>query len=123
AVVACTKCNARFAAGTKFCGRCGNTAFDMVTVEASLSPATPIAPPSYPSLNQPNVATPAGPPRCTRCGAEHSSGTKFCGRCGASMGGSAISWNAPRPVEVVCGGCSATYPSGTKFCGRCGRTL
>jgi predicted amidophosphoribosyltransferase len=39
------------------------------------------------------------------------------------MGGSAISWNAPRPVEVVCGNCSATYPSGTRFCGRCGRTI
>ena len=123
AVVACTKCSSRFAAGTKFCGRCGSTTFDAVTMEASISPQKPIAPPSYPSLNQPNVGTSAGPARCTRCGADHSAGTKFCGRCGASMGGSAISWNAPRPVEVVCGGCSATYPSGTKFCGRCGRTL
>jgi serine/threonine-protein kinase len=123
AVVACTKCNARFAAGTKFCGRCGNTAFDAVTVESSISPQTPIAPPSHPSLNQPHPGTSSGPARCTRCGADHSAGTKFCGRCGASMGGSAISWNAPRPVEVVCGGCSATYRSGTKFCGRCGRTL
>jgi hypothetical protein len=39
------------------------------------------------------------------------------------LGGSAIAWNAPRPVEVLCGGCNSTYPSGTKFCGKCGRTL
>src|SRR5215813_12794301 len=139
AVVACTKCGSRFAAGTKFCGRCGGTSFDMVTAE---SPAHPqrIAPPppSYPSLNQqpPNQQPPSlnqPPPsslnqpslggatnriRCTRCGADQPAGTKFCGRCGASMGGSQIAWNAPRPVQVICGGCNSTYPSGTKFCGR-----
>jgi 8-oxo-dGTP pyrophosphatase MutT (NUDIX family) len=48
---------------------------------------------------------------------------KFCGRCGASLGGAAIAWTTPRPVEVLCPGCNSTYPSGTKFCGRCGRTL
>jgi len=122
AVISCTNCGSRFAAGTKFCGRCGNTSFDMVTAEASFHPQTP-PPPSHPSLNQPNLAAAAGPNRCTRCNAEQPLGTKFCGRCGASMGGAAISWNAPRPVEVVCGNCSATYPPGTKFCGRCGRTI
>jgi serine/threonine protein kinase len=116
-VVACTKCHARFAAGSKFCGRCGNTSFDVVTAEASIQ-SHPPASPSYPSLNQTSAAT-----RCTRCGVDQPAGTKFCGRCGASMGGSAIAWNAPRPVEVVCANCAVTYPSGTKFCGRCGRTL
>jgi serine/threonine protein kinase len=124
AVVACTKCGSRFAAGTKFCGRCGNTNFDMVTAEASVRPRTPVAPPpSYPSLNQPSLGGSASSLRCTRCGTDQPAGTKFCGRCGASFGSSAIAWNAPRPVEVVCGTCSATYASGTKFCGRCGRTL
>src|SRR5205814_5725395 len=122
AVVACTKCGSRFAAGTKFCGRCGNTNFDVVTAEAALHP--PVAPtPSYSSLNQPSRGGPATSLRCTRCGIDQPVGTKFCGRCGASFGSAAIAWNAPRPVEVVCGTCSATYPSGTKFCGRCGRTL
>ena len=124
AVVACSKCGARFAAGTKFCGRCGNTAFDMVTAE-SAAPLPPVPqPPSYPSLNQPSLpgAMP-GKAKCTRCGADQPVATKFCGRCGASMGGAAIAWNTPRPVEVLCRGCNSTYPSGTKFCGRCGRTL
>jgi ribosomal protein L40E len=123
AVIACTKCGARFAAGTKFCGRCGSTSFDVVTAEASFRPQTPLPPPSHPSLNQPNFGASNAPTRCTRCNSDQPAGTKFCGRCGASMGGSAISWNAPRPVEVVCGNCSATYPSGTRFCGRCGRTI
>lgn len=129
-VVACTKCGSRFAGGTKFCGRCGNTSFDMVSITLDSAAPKPAAPPSsHPSLNQPslpgqpNVVAPSGPLRCTRCGFDQPAKTKFCGRCGAPLGGAAIAWNAPRPVEVVCGGCRATYPSGTKFCGRCGRTL
>ena len=122
-VVVCTKCGSRFAADTKFCGRCGNTNFDVVTAEASFHPQAPPAAQSYPSLNQPVAGPSSTSNRCTRCGSEQPPTTKFCGRCGASMGGSAIAWNQPRPVEVVCPNCGATYPSGTKFCGRCGRTM
>src|SRR5206468_718209 len=80
AVVSCTKCGSRFAAGTKFCGRCGNTAFDMVTVDSSaqMQPAAPPPPPSYPSLNQPSLSGAANPIRCTRCGVDQPAGTKFC---------------------------------------------
>jgi len=130
-VVACTKCGSRFAGGAKFCGRCGNTSFQPVTSESSAHSGSP--PPSAPglqprssgspSLNQPGVVASPSRIRCTRCGMEQPAGTKFCGRCGASLGGSAIAWTAPRPVESLCPGCNATYPSGTKFCGRCGRTL
>lgn len=130
-VVACTKCGSRFAGGAKFCGRCGNTNFQPVTSESSAHPGSP--PPSVPglqpppsgspSLNQPGVVVSPGSIRCTRCGMDQPVATKFCGRCGASLGGSAIAWTAPRPVESLCPGCNATYPSGTKFCGRCGRTL
>src|SRR5438445_4144089 len=45
-VVACTRCQSRFAAGTKFCGRCGGTSFVMVTAEASIHHLPP-AQPSY----------------------------------------------------------------------------
>jgi serine/threonine-protein kinase len=121
-VVACTRCGSRFAGGAKFCGRCGNTSFQPVSESAvhHITP-TPSGPSSAPSLNHPGVG--ASRIRCTRCGMEQPAGTKFCGRCGASLGGSAIAWTAPRPVEVLCPGCNSTYPSGTKFCGRCGRTL
>jgi serine/threonine-protein kinase len=122
-VVACTKCGSRFAGGTKFCGRCGNTSFQPVTSESAAHQRPQVSPPAggSPSLNQ---ASPISSRiNCTRCGMEQPAGTKFCGRCGASLGGSAIAWNAPRPVEVLCPGCNSTYPSGTKFCGRCGRTI
>ena len=129
-VVACTKCGSRFAGGAKFCGRCGNTSFQPVTSDSAVPSIIPApradAPPSRsgsPSLNQAVPVASAGRIRCTRCGMEQPSGTKFCGRCGASLGGAAIAWTTPRPVEVLCPGCNATYPSGTKFCGRCGRTL
>jgi serine/threonine protein kinase len=128
AVVACTKCGSRFAAGTKFCGRCGNTAFGMVTADAGAMPHV-VPPPSYSSLNQPSLPGAqslrgtANAIKCTRCGIDQPPGTKFCGKCGASLGGAAIAWNPPRPVEVLCPGCHHTYPSGTRFCGRCGRTL
>ena len=124
AIVACTRCGSRFAAGAKFCGRCGNTTFEAVTTESMVN-RQPQPTPS-PSLNQPSLTGATGAPnkiRCTRCGIEQPAGTKFCGRCGASLGGSQIAWTAPRPVEVVCPGCHVSYPSGTNFCGRCGRTL
>jgi serine/threonine-protein kinase len=121
-IVACTQCGSRFAAGAKFCGRCGNTNFDLVTAGGHhIAPSHRIAP--TPSLNQPSLRGAPGSIRCTRCGIEQPAGTKFCGRCGASLGGSQIAWSAPRPVEVLCLKCNVTYPSGTKFCGRCGRTL
>jgi eukaryotic-like serine/threonine-protein kinase len=121
-VVACTRCGSRFAGGAKFCGRCGNTSFQPVTSDSAMHPRTPAPqPPAPPSLNQ--AVASGSRIRCTRCGMDQPAGTKFCGRCGASLGGSAIAWSAPRPVEVLCPGCNSTYPSGTKFCGRCGRTL
>jgi len=129
-VVACTKCGSRFAGGAKFCGRCGNTSFQPVTSDSAMHPRTPppAGPPSGPPSGSPSLNQMGGPAslgriRCTRCGMEQPAGTKFCGRCGASLGGSAIAWSAPRQVEVLCPGCNSTYPPGTKFCGRCGRTL
>ena len=119
-VVACTKCGSRFAATAKFCGRCGNTSFRPVTSEISSEEkagAAAIVPPSASASGQKSTVT------CSRCGFEQSLGVKFCGRCGASLGGAPIKWSAPRPVEVICPTCRHPYPAGTKFCGRCGRTL
>ena len=121
-IVACTKCGARFAAGAKFCGRCGNTSFQTVTQGTTTQDRT--APQSLSGPQSAPGSLPAAARiRCSRCGFDQPAGTKFCGRCGASLGGSQIAWNPPRPVEALCPGCQASYPSGTKFCGRCGRTL
>src|SRR5436190_17951812 len=124
-VVACTKCGSRFAAGAKFCGRCGNTTFQALAANETTSDKT--APESLrgpqSGIGSGPIATPKSKIQCSRCGIEQPAGTKFCGRCGASLGVAEIAWNAPRPVEALCPTCNASYPSGTKFCGRCGRTL
>jgi serine/threonine protein kinase len=122
-IVACTKCGSRFAAGARFCGRCGNTTFADIMHEGEIHQAPTPSAKGSPSLNEPSLGGAPGRIRCTRCGMDQPAGTKFCGRCGASLGGAAIAWTAPRPVEVICPQCRTSYPSGTRFCGRCGRTL
>ena len=121
-VVACTKCGARFAAGVRFCGSCGNSAFRPITHEAGMAASAGGRDLGAPQSRNEPISQP-GKVQCTRCGSQQAPGVKFCGRCGASLGGSVIAWNAPRPVELVCTVCKLSYPAGTKFCGRCGRSL
>jgi serine/threonine protein kinase len=114
-IVSCVKCNARFAAGVRFCGRCGGNQF--VKIQPSFSANAGIA--------------------CPRCGVKLPPFSKFCGRCGFKMNATQGSLqprgfaqttqsppqNAPRRVEIFCVKCGTSYPAGTKFCGRCGVTL
>jgi serine/threonine protein kinase/ribosomal protein L40E len=104
-VVMCTRCEARFAAGAKFCGRCGNTTFK--SVEGTTSPP----------------AQTAAKTICPRCKFSHPPNTRFCGKCGIPIGSAGLAWNAPKPVEVFCKSCGSSYPSSTKFCGRCGTPI
>jgi serine/threonine-protein kinase len=111
-IVACTNCSSRFAEGVKFCGRCGNRSFTLVS---------------------PGEA-PAGF-SCPRCSAQLPSNSRFCGRCGLNFGQNPGSGQA-RPVgfvsshlpnvpqaQRVCRRCGGAYPPHIKFCGRCGQTL
>lgn len=109
AIVACTRCGARFAQGVKFCGRCGNTAFGFLS-----SPGT-----------EHSFA-------CPRCSAALPPNSKFCGRCGFNMvTGQSIHLSQPpsfpstqpKSVERVCARCGAAFPPNIKFCGRCGSGL
>jgi predicted amidophosphoribosyltransferase len=112
-VVACTECGSRFAAGTRFCGRCGNRTFQNVVGTGMLSaPAASGAASSSPAT----VA-------CPRCQREYPSSIRFCGKCGIPIGAQSLDWRQPRPVEVVCKTCGGSYPVGTKFCGRCGKPI
>jgi eukaryotic-like serine/threonine-protein kinase len=105
-VVECTQCQARFAEGIRFCGRCGHGRFQLVG-------GAPVS-----------VSTPArATATCHRCGQEYPNNIKFCGRCGIPIGAQSIEWRQPRPVEVVCKICGSSYASGTKFCGRCGKPI
>ena len=112
-IVACSNCNSRFAEGVKFCGRCGNRSFIMVSPGES--------PGSFPC------------PRCSNMLPEFS---RFCGRCGLSItSGSTASLNqpmsfttnptsfAPQQAERICRRCNGSYPPHIKFCGRCGYSL
>ncbi|HZE72136.1 MAG TPA: protein kinase [Pyrinomonadaceae bacterium] len=112
-VVVCTRCNARFAEGVRFCGVCGNTTFQPIAPTGSNDPAISLA----------GSASESRPVICDRCGHEYSSGTKFCGRCGIPLGAAALSWRSPRPVEILCKLCGTSYPAGTRFCGRCGKSI
>ncbi|MGH9956776.1 MAG: protein kinase domain-containing protein [Pyrinomonadaceae bacterium] len=113
-VVICTKCHSRFAEGTKFCGRCGNTTFKPLLQLVQFGSATRKAA----TVNKPQNKI-----SCPRCGQQYSSDSRFCGKCGIPIGTASLDWNSPQPVEVLCGVCGTSYPAATKFCGRCGNPI
>ena len=123
-VVMCAQCSSRFAAGVKFCGRCGGRIFLPVNeAQGSQSGQNAGAPGSI-SAGPSVVGYGTSGVRCTRCGTLYAAGTKFCGRCGISIGQSAQPVHvAPRPGQVTCQTCRTPYSAGTKFCGRCGTIL
>src|SRR4051794_7341904 len=47
---------------------------------------------------------------CSNCGAENSSGRKFCGQCAA-------------PLARVCQSCGSANEPQVRFCGECGQPL
>lgn len=112
-IVACSNCGSRFAEGVKFCGRCGNRSFVM------LSPGE--SPNSFP---------------CPRCSNSLPQNSRFCGRCGLSIDPSAATIRSsptgflsnvpphmPQQAERICRRCNGSYPPHIKFCGRCGYSL
>ncbi|MBC7900969.1 MAG: protein kinase [Saprospiraceae bacterium] len=112
-IVACSNCNSRFAEGVKFCGRCGNRSFILV------SPGE--APNSFP---------------CPRCSNSLPENSRFCGRCGLSITPrttsaksqstgflAGVQHNVPQQAERICRRCNGSYPPHIRFCGRCGNSL
>ncbi|MCY7376643.1 MAG: protein kinase [Pyrinomonadaceae bacterium] len=109
-IVACTNCNARFAEGVKFCGKCGNRSFRVIS-EGDGKQGFP----------------------CPRCATNLPPMSKFCGRCGLNITPpeglaktQAVNFQAnapfavPAQVEKICRKCGGKYPPSVKFCGRCG---
>ena len=144
-VVVCGQCSARFAAGAKFCGRCGSTVLHEVndgsrpTGGLGSGPGQSNGPGAGGAQSgvrgsragQPGLASGPGssnfdvahPSRVTCPGCSNSlpAGTKFCGRCGATVPSPTPSpTSIPRPTQITCRQCNSIYPPGTKFCGRCG---
>jgi serine/threonine-protein kinase len=113
-IVACTNCQARFAEGVKFCGRCGNRSFTVVSA----------------GVNSKSYTV------CPRCSTQLPENSKFCGRCGMNFTQQTNNKTAqshgfytggiqpqPQPVQRVCRKCGASYPPNIRFCGRCGSNL
>jgi Serine/threonine protein kinase len=109
-IVACTNCHSRFAEGAKFCGRCGNRSFVLVSHGD--------VPNSFP---------------CPRCATPLAINARFCGRCGLSIApgtGASIhfsqnptSFQQPQQAERICRKCGGSFPPHIKFCGRCGGSM
>jgi serine/threonine protein kinase len=112
-VVVCTRCHSRFAEGTKFCGRCGNTSLQMLPTSGQAAPPTA----------GPSVGTKPAGVVCPRCGHQYAVATRFCGRCGIPIGTPSLNWKTPKPVEVFCKTCGTGYAASTRFCGRCGKPI
>ncbi len=117
-IVACSNCKSKFAEGVKFCGRCGNRSFILV------SAGDP----------QPNTFP------CPRCSSPLPQNSRFCGRCGLNITPamlhqiqsrpsaatgfvSAHQSSQPKQAERVCSRCGGVFPASIKFCGRCGNGL
>ncbi len=127
-IVMCAQCGARFAAGAKFCGRCGNTVLRPVDGSPA-APGQAIGGPGSGYTAYPIPASGAGAQSypsgggiaCPNCRLSLPAGSKFCGRCGTTIvSGSGSHFNTPRPAQTICRQCNTTYPPGTRFCGRCG---
>ena len=114
-IVACTQCKSRFAEGVRFCGRCGNRSFVLVS---------------------PGDAPPGTFP-CPRCSSPLPANSRFCGRCGLSITPAMIQQspsiptgfvsrtpvNPPQQAERVCRRCGGVFPANIRFCGKCGAGL
>lgn len=112
-IVLCANCEARFAEGVKFCGRCGNRSFYKIGESVDKSELS-----------------------CPHCSADVSANAKFCGRCGLNIeqsgslpssridpGNSSLSVNSLKQDEKICGRCGEKIPANAKFCGFCGNNL
>ena len=116
-IVACSNCKSKFAEGVKFCGRCGNRSFVMVSHGDSQG--------TFP---------------CPRCSSPLPQNSRFCGRCGLNITPSMLQQlqpitsaptgfasphqsQPPQQAERVCKRCGGVFPASIRFCGRCGNGL
>ncbi len=135
-IVACTKCNARFAAGVKFCGKCGNNSFQILS-ESRIK----VAPEMYgSSLGQGNqvqnyppspVSNPSNPTNQTANNngysnygqqqSPQSNPQNLIGQPNAPVNPANSMSN--QGADFPCPRCHSMLPPESKFCGKCGLKL
>lgn len=92
--VVCPRCGVKYSPGTRFCGRCGTTITIGPLSGGASGPGSSrnVAPtPFVSNMPQPSPPPPTPPSRpqgafCTPCGTQYPAGTRFCGRCGNTIG-------------------------------------
>lgn len=122
-VVMCAQCGSRFAAGVKFCGRCGGKVFLPVSDSTGSQGSGRASAGNLGSGNRPSIVLGGNTTKCARCGTTYPATTKFCGRCGIPVQSPVAANNPSRSQPVICHTCHTPYPPGTKFCGRCGHVI
>jgi len=100
-IVVCKRCGARFAQGVKFCGKCGNSTFEMVA----------------PAKGSGFI--------CGKCFTLNPVTANFCGACGFPIQKKEPETNLPvtEQPRKICSRCGRIYPATVKFCGSCGISL
>ncbi|HEX8399219.1 MAG TPA: serine/threonine-protein kinase [Pyrinomonadaceae bacterium] len=134
-VVVCTNCGSRFAAGVRFCGRCGSASFRFLHPQSENESARlnnqsqsnqPLNTPPHRFVVNTNQATHFNCPRCNKVLPVNA---RFCGGCGLNLAGyvpstgqlhNSVAPSMPTATEAVCRKCGSRYPAGVRFCGRCG---
>jgi hypothetical protein len=104
--------------------------------QAAPSPPEALPPPSPPvasgdagASSPPALTAPPPPPplvteaACSRCRNPIKPGVKFCGNCGAPVGGSPAATPLPPAAAPVCSCCGNPLRPGVKFCRNCGQPV
>lgn len=142
-IVICLNCKARYAAGVKFCGRCGQNQFKIVPSVDNQPPqsnrssvaAPPVSHDRFTVSTTTQQQQSGGLMNCPRCSKQLPANAKFCGGCGLQLTGS-LPGNAqsskpsfnqpsqpPRAAQVICPRCNTIYKPGTRYCGKCGNQI
>ena len=107
-IVACNNCHARFAAGVKFCGKCGQGSFTILS-ESKIN----IAPETLGNSNHGNQSNQGQNSGNQTNNGQTNNGQNFVAPQTSHYG-------EPHKVHYPCPQCGNPLPDDAKFCGRCG---
>ena len=137
----CPTCGAELFSNAKFCTSCGSdvtisTEPKEETKEEEKPEEKPIEEeakeeteeeekPIEEETNEPETIDSMYSTKCPSCGAELSSNTKFCGKCGADIENVPKTTTTETKEETsnICPSCGSELLPNAKFCGKCGSSI